>query len=214
VQADPQRIRQLTEQLKDTSKEQLGYFSALVELLNIGAPALPILQEAQQGGNARAGYVATLLQNPRQAQAMAERYSRYLQTNGVAVAAAPLNAAQPQAALQQGNAPDPAALPQLPAEPVVPAGPTLDLLEIVGLKIVATKSGLVVAELKPDSPASRVGLAVGDVMHKVNDKILLGLDDAKQAFGEAKPGDVFGIEAARGAETFKLAMPIPKAGNW
>jgi hypothetical protein len=189
-----------------------------VELVQIGAPALPYLEEAMQSGDGRligkAAYAKSAIQNPQLGERVVKAYTHLLQQRGVAVPAAPPAAAQPQAALQQGNAPDPAALPQLPAEPVVPAGPTLDLLETIGLKFVATKSGLVIAELKPDSPASRVGLAVGDVVHKVNDKVLLGLDDAKQAFGEARPGDVFGIEAARGAETFKLAMPIPKAGNW
>jgi membrane-associated protease RseP (regulator of RpoE activity) len=185
-----------------------------VELVQIGQPALPYLDEAVQSGDSRlvgkAAYVRSAIQNPQLGERLVKGYTHLLQQRGVAVAPA---AVPPRPVLPE-LAPDPAALPPQVAEPAAPAGPTLDLLETIGFKIVATQAGLVIAELRADSPASRVGFAVGDLMLTVNNKVLLGLDDAKQAFGAAKEGDVFGIEASRGAEKFKLALPIPKAGAW
>lgn len=213
--ATEQRIRELITVLATPNpKDNTQALAATVELVEIGPPALPFLEAAKQSGDGRlmgqAIHISNMIQNPRVGERQVAAYKRLLQDRGVAVpqAAAPPRPVVPELAL------DPAALPQQAAEPAAPAGPTLDLLETIGFKIVATPTGLVIAELRADSPASRVGFAVGDLMLTVNHKVLLGLDDAKQAFGAAKEGDVFGIEAARGAEKFKLALPIPKPGAW
>ena len=65
-------------------------------------------------------------------------------------------------------------------------GPTTpELARRLGLK---DESGVVVTEVKPDSPAAQAGLASGDVIREVNRLPVRGLDDIEKGMGRGGGG--------------------------
>jgi C-terminal processing protease CtpA/Prc len=81
----------------------------------------------------------------------------------------------------------------------------------IGITFTKDEGGLLITEVKPDTPASKVGLKVNDLLLKIEDVSLADADtgDLVKMIGGMKPGTVVMIEIRRGAE--KLTMKVKLA---
>ena len=67
-------------------------------------------------------------------------------------------------------------------------------------------SGAFVSFVAPGSPAREAGLRVGDVIARIDDHVVEGLEDFRGALGEAEALDRFLVVAKRGGETLFLLL--------
>jgi len=67
----------------------------------------------------------------------------------------------------------------------------------------------VVAEVGAATPAEQAGVQPGDVITRVNDKVVANADDLKQVIAETPAGEEVAVEVVRGSETktFKATLP-------
>ncbi len=71
--------------------------------------------------------------------------------------------------------------------------------------------GVVVSELEIDSPADDAGLKPGDVIVRVNGRILHDSEDAVSAFGSGLVGETFSIDVLRKKEELHLTLVAREA---
>ncbi len=69
------------------------------------------------------------------------------------------------------------------------------------------EEGVVITEVKEDSPAAQVGLNSGDVIKEVNRNPIEDLDDFKAAMKEVDPGDVVLLRVRHGPWTMFVTLP-------
>jgi serine protease DegQ len=80
----------------------------------------------------------------------------------------------------------------------------------LGVTFTQDQEGLVVTEVKPDSPAHKAGLKADDVMTKINDVSLKNSDtaDLVRMIGGMRPGTVVAIDVVRGKEKLTLKVKL------
>jgi len=84
-----------------------------------------------------------------------------------------------------------------------------DLTPDVARKIgVPAKDGAVITQVQPDSPASRAGLRVGDVVTAVNGRAVRGSAELRAQFGVTPAGETVELRIARGAEARTVRVTI------
>jgi type IV secretory pathway VirB10-like protein len=113
------------------------------------------------------------------------------------------------ALLQQLAGVGPAKLGEMPAPP--PAEDrSLNLLASFGARLAETADGVRVLEVNPESPAGKAGLAVGDLINRVNGRQTATENDFKDAVsraeGENKP---LRLDVTRRGEELTLEAPRP-----
>ena len=69
------------------------------------------------------------------------------------------------------------------------------------------EEGVVITEIKEDSPAARVGLSPGDVVKEINRHLIKGLDDFKAAIQKVEPGDEVLLRVRHGLWTMFVTVP-------
>jgi serine protease Do len=69
------------------------------------------------------------------------------------------------------------------------------------------EEGVVITEIKEDSPAARVGLSPGDVIKEVNRHLIKGLDDFQAAMQKVEPGNVVLLRVRHGLWTMFVTVP-------
>ncbi len=70
-------------------------------------------------------------------------------------------------------------------------------------------SGARVLEVEPSSAAEQAGLRQGDVVTRVDDRAVRGVDDAMAAWHLHRAGESVALIVRRGAGTLELAVPVP-----
>lgn len=68
--------------------------------------------------------------------------------------------------------------------------------------------GVLVDQIRPDSPAARAGLRVGDVVVEVDDDAVRSVGDVIDAISDRKKGDVVAIAIERGRERMTLQAKL------
>jgi membrane-associated protease RseP (regulator of RpoE activity) len=113
------------------------------------------------------------------------------------------------ALLQQWAGVGPAKLGEMPAPP--PAEDrSLNLLATFGARLVEAADGVRVLEVKPDSPAGKAGLAVGDLISRVNGRQTATENDFKEAFARAQTEDKpLRLDVTRRGDELTLETPRP-----
>jgi len=71
---------------------------------------------------------------------------------------------------------------------------------------VAAQTGAILAEITPDSPASRAGLREGDVITRIGETAVTSKDDLLRVLRRQTPGDSVTLSVRRGART--LTTPV------
>jgi putative serine protease PepD len=74
-----------------------------------------------------------------------------------------------------------------------------------------TASGASIRSLVPDGPADQAGLRIGDVVTKVNDVPIEGVDDLVAATRLHKVGDVVSVTYVRGTETKTVQVTLQES---
>ena len=82
---------------------------------------------------------------------------------------------------------------------------TPELAEALG---VLHHSGVLVADLTPESPAVRAGVQKGDVIVGINGKSITDLSQLKLFIGSIQPGTVLHLRVARGPEEMTLEVKL------
>jgi putative serine protease PepD len=71
-----------------------------------------------------------------------------------------------------------------------------------------TAQGIVVVELIPKGPAETAGLLPGDIITKVDDKVLTTSNEFVKFIGEHKPGDEVMVHFTRGDKTGEFRVTL------
>lgn len=230
--AQDAQIKKLIAQLGDADAKTRD--AATGQLLMIGKPALPQLQEALNHKNpevkSRAEKIIQAIEPPPPAPAaqpaavgaiplmplapLAGGAPRGLAGGIVGALQNVVNAlndrnAQIEQVLNQAAGIGGAQEAPLPAPPQATEVPTIDLLDGFGLKLGDTGDGLRVTDLKQNTPADKIGLAVGDIIVKCNGKELKKLDEARKIFTELDKSKPLRLEVTRRGEPLTLTLPPP-----
>jgi len=72
------------------------------------------------------------------------------------------------------------------------------------------EEGVVITEVKENSPAAQVGLSPGDMIKEVNQHPIKDLDDFKAAMQKVEPGDVVLLRVRHGVWTMFVTLSTPK----
>jgi hypothetical protein len=102
--------------------------------------------------------------------------------------------------------------PQLGPMPAPPAAEdrALNLLDTFGARLAEAADGVRVIEVKPDSPAGKVGLAVGDLITRVNGRQTATENDFKDAVARAEAEKkALRLEVTRRGDEITLEVPVP-----
>jgi C-terminal processing protease CtpA/Prc len=87
----------------------------------------------------------------------------------------------------------------------------------IGITFQKDEGGLLITEVKPDTPASKVGLKVNDLLVKIEGVNLADADtgDLVKMVGGMRPGTIVVMEIRRGAEmlTVKLKL-VPRPADF
>lgn len=89
-------------------------------------------------------------------------------------------------------------------------------VEIAPAQEVGLAPKIIVTKVKPDSPAAKAGLQMGDFLLKVNDQDVSSVDDVREIAFFVKPGDRIPIEISRNYARFTLYVQcehLPKQGD-
>jgi carboxyl-terminal processing protease len=106
---------------------------------------------------------------------------------------------------------DPYAGYQQPAQFSAFNHPKPDRFSGVGIDVTSTRSGLLVQNVVPGTPASRAGLREGDLITRVNGRALKGLKSTASTAlirGRAGTSVTLGLERGRGHRTVKLERQV------
>ncbi|MGE4557984.1 MAG: PDZ domain-containing protein [Desulfovibrionaceae bacterium] len=68
---------------------------------------------------------------------------------------------------------------------------------------------LLVMDVKPDSPAGAVGIKPGDLLLRMDDKVVQGMRDSVFIMQLKKPGDTVVLDVFSNGELHKLGVEIP-----
>lgn len=110
-------------------------------------------------------------------------------------------------------------MPEMPEMPEIGEMPGMDRLEMmmnkrpkIGLQIqdVEDGKGVNVKDVDENSPASKAGLIVGDVITQVNGKDLEGVDELRKAMKELKEGETIKLGYKRNGTLQSADVKIPK----
>ena len=99
-----------------------------------------------------------------------------------------------------------------PPQPVAGAGgdrPYLGTLPDMS----STPGGVRISGTGPGSPAEKAGLKAGDILIKIGEKEVKGLDDMQAALLVHKPGDVVAIVVKRGDSTVTVSATLTRRGG-
>lgn len=102
--------------------------------------------------------------------------------------------------------------PQLGPMPAPPAAEdrSLNLLDTFGARLAEAADGVRVIEVKPDSPAGKAGLAVGDLITRVNGRQTATENDFKDAIGRADADKkLLKLDVTRRGDEITLEIPTP-----
>jgi serine protease Do len=77
----------------------------------------------------------------------------------------------------------------------------------------SSKEGVVVTDMAPNSPATRAGLEVGDVIETINNFPVRNEDDALFYFSDARVGDVLKLKVLREGKELETSMKLTQRGN-
>lgn len=85
----------------------------------------------------------------------------------------------------------------------------------LGVTFTPDSEGLVITEVKPDSPASKAGLKVNDIITKINETTMKNEDTSVlvKLIGGMRPGTVVAVDILRGNDKLTLKVklgPRPK----
>jgi serine protease Do len=84
-----------------------------------------------------------------------------------------------------------------------------DLTEQLGKHFgVEGGEGVLVSEIKPDTPAARAGIEAGDVIVKVGDQAVTGGGELRKALAEVKPGDEVALAVVRDGRSRTLSAKL------
>ena len=80
----------------------------------------------------------------------------------------------------------------------------------IGITFQKDDGGLLITEVKPDTPASKVGLKVNDLLMKIEDFNLADADtgDLVKMIGSMRPGTVVALQLRRGTETLIVKVKL------
>jgi serine protease Do len=79
---------------------------------------------------------------------------------------------------------------------------------VLGISVSEFKGGPRVTEVFPNSGADRGGIAVDDVLQRINGQRIATRDALKNIISQAQPGDRLSIEVLRGGRTVKLSATL------
>ena len=65
---------------------------------------------------------------------------------------------------------------------------------------IADQSALIVMQVEPESPSASAGMMLGDIILKINEQPVSGIEQIQAALGSAKRGDSVALAYARGGE--------------
>jgi len=88
------------------------------------------------------------------------------------------------------------------------SGLTPDLRQKYDIK--EDEEGVVITEVKENSPAAQVGLSPGDMIKEINQHPIKDLDDFKAAMQKAEPGDVVLLRVRHGVWTMFVTLPTQR----
>lgn len=80
----------------------------------------------------------------------------------------------------------------------------------IGITFQKDDGGLLITEVKPDTPASKAGLRVNDLLMKIDKENLADADtgDLVKMIGGMRPGTVVALEIRRGSETLTVKLKL------
>lgn len=80
----------------------------------------------------------------------------------------------------------------------------------LGVTFMQDVEGLVVSDVKPESPASKGGLKANDIMTKINDVALKNMDTTElvKMIGGMRPGTIVAIDVLRGNDKLTLKIKL------
>ena len=87
---------------------------------------------------------------------------------------------------------------------------TPQLAEALG---VPHRTGALIADLSPDSPAALAGVHRGDVIVGINGKTITDLSQLKLFIGSVQPGSELHLKVARGAEDLSIAVKLTERND-
>lgn len=71
--------------------------------------------------------------------------------------------------------------------------------------------GVIVSDVKPDSPAERGGFKVGDIITDINGEHITSEDDVSAIITDAKAGDIMRMNVVREKKTIRLELKLEKS---
>jgi membrane-associated protease RseP (regulator of RpoE activity) len=215
------KIAQLITQLGDADWQARDRASA--ELTQIGKPALPQLVKALEHKDAeireRAQRIIHTLTAPPQPPPAPPQPAINLgnpQQLGVAVRGVlgqiveVLNGRNAEIENVLNEAMGGARREPLPAPPAITDSPAADFIEKFGARLGESGDGLRVTDVRDKSPASEIGLKVGDIIVKANGKPLTKSEEARAVFEKFDKDSVLELEITRREETVRLKLPAPE----
>jgi S1-C subfamily serine protease len=78
----------------------------------------------------------------------------------------------------------------------------------LGAQIEDSKEGVKIMDVRPDGPADRSGLQVGDVILSINDRRIATREEALQRVWQRKPGARIRLLIKRGAEELQIEATL------
>jgi serine protease DegS len=73
------------------------------------------------------------------------------------------------------------------------------------------KAGVVVSDMEPNSPATQVGLEVGDIIETIDGQPVKSAQDARARIADRKPGSNMKLGGLRGNQRFSVQLVVKEA---
>jgi S1-C subfamily serine protease len=74
------------------------------------------------------------------------------------------------------------------------------------MKLRLTDDGVIVADLKANSPADKAEMRVGDTVKKINAAPIATIDDARKILGDTSPDNPLEVEVVRSGKTLNFKL--------